>query len=100
MYSGHQPGLGRLSPHFFHFTILVCQIRHCCFPIINKRLHLASGPCCSLHKYVFSQLRYILNDLPHCSYAVSEQSVFLEKHEHHEYFLSGDRTGLIIIYIK
>ena len=42
MYSGHQPGLGRLSPHFFRLIILVCQIRHCFFPIINKRHKLAS----------------------------------------------------------
>ena len=42
MYSGHQPGLGRLSPHFFSLTILVCQIRHCFIPIINKRHNLAS----------------------------------------------------------
>ena len=33
----HNPGLGRLSPHFFRLTIMVCQIRHCFSPIINKR---------------------------------------------------------------
>ena len=42
MYSCHKPGLGRLSPHFFRLTILVCQIRHCFIPIINKRHLLAS----------------------------------------------------------
>ena len=42
MCSGHQPGLGRLSPHFFCLIILVCQIRHCLIPITNKRHKLAS----------------------------------------------------------